>query len=144
MAVILRTISVFFDQRQPSCSTLPDPGLFISHNVLYVTSTAAGEEGIFKRLSRRFMTCCFNSARYRSPPIDRHHRPVLLVLGPKVLNHPLKFLYVRYLEPGEMPPVKTEVTRKQAICRTSRVRTDQEIAGDPDTPPTARSNGAWP
>ncbi len=24
----------FFDQRQPPCSTLPDPGLFISHNVL--------------------------------------------------------------------------------------------------------------
>jgi hypothetical protein len=29
-----RTISGFFDQRQPSCSTLPDPALFISHNVL--------------------------------------------------------------------------------------------------------------
>ena len=24
-----------FDQRQPSCSTLPEPGLFISHKVLY-------------------------------------------------------------------------------------------------------------
>src|SRR5262249_46997569 len=25
----------FFDQRQPSCSTLPDPCLLISHNMLY-------------------------------------------------------------------------------------------------------------
>ena len=44
----------------------------------------------------------------------------------------------------EIPPVKAKVTCEQAISRTPRVRTDQEIAGNLGTPLTPRGNGARP
>jgi hypothetical protein len=44
----------------------------------------------------------------------------------------------------ELPSVKAELTREQAISRIPCVHTDQEIAGNPGTPPTPHGNGAKP
>jgi hypothetical protein len=44
----------------------------------------------------------------------------------------------------ELPLVKAEVAREQAISRTPRVHTDQGIASDLGTPPTPCGNGARP
>jgi hypothetical protein len=66
------------------------------------------------------------------------------MFDPKVSERPLKFLCVRYLDPGKIPSVKVEVAREQVIYCTPRVRTDQEITGNPGTPPAPRGNGARP